>query len=380
MKVHDILQQEAENYILTCYQELGKSGQEMKIRLAEVRKEIDKTGTYEHTYEELQHGAKMAWRNSNRCIGRLFWDSMHVMDERSLEHTGDVAEALLRHISYATNGGKIIPTITAFKPSVQGREGIRIWNHQLIRYAGYDHNGTVIGDPASVAFTKICTELGWKGKGTPFDVLPLVISAGGDKPEIFPIPQELVMEVPITHPDMPAFGDLGLRWYAVPIISDMDLVIGGIRYAAAPFNGWYMGTEIGARNLADQNRYNMLPPVAQVMGLSIASESSLWRDRALVEMNVAVLDSYKQAGVSIVDHHTAATQFRLFEEREEKCGRPVTGNWTWLIPPVSPATTHIFHQSYDNKNISPNFYKKAEDEKAEENQSGEGTPNQCPYH
>ncbi|MGQ0416626.1 nitric oxide synthase oxygenase, partial [Bacillus sp. HC-TM] len=22
------------------------------------------------------------------------------------------------------------------------------------------------------------------------------------------------------------------------------------------------------------------------------------------------------------------------------CGRVVTGNWVWLIPPLSPATTH----------------------------------------
>ncbi|KAF9132481.1 hypothetical protein BGX30_012651 [Mortierella sp. GBA39] len=55
----------------------------------------------------------------------------------------------------------------------------------------------------------------------------------------------------------------------------------------------------------------MLPRVAELMGLSTASETSLWRDRALVEMNVAVLHSYKQAGVSMVDHHTAASQFRL---------------------------------------------------------------------
>ena len=27
----------------------------------------------------------------------------------------------------------------------------------------------------------------------------------------------------------------------------------------APFNGWYMGTEIGARNLADADRYDLLP-------------------------------------------------------------------------------------------------------------------------
>jgi hypothetical protein len=32
--------------------------------------EIDETGTYSHTSDELQFGARLAWRNSNRCIGR----------------------------------------------------------------------------------------------------------------------------------------------------------------------------------------------------------------------------------------------------------------------------------------------------------------------
>jgi nitric oxide synthase oxygenase domain/subunit len=37
----------------------------------------------------------------------------------------------------------------------------------------------------------------------------------------------------------------------------MMLECGGIQFTAAPFNGWYMGTEIG-RDLADINRFNKL--------------------------------------------------------------------------------------------------------------------------
>jgi nitric-oxide synthase len=285
---------------------------------------------------------------------------MVVRDQRHLEHPEDIYASLLNHIESATNGGKIIPTISVFKPPGPNSEGVRIWNHQLIRYAGYETESGIIGDPASVTFTKTCLDMGWNGNRTDFDVLPLLIQSGDSDPVLFNIPDELVLEVPLTHPDYPSFGDLGLRWYAVPIISDMVLVIGGIRYTAAPFNGWYMATEIGARNFADENRYNALPHVAELMGLSTASETTLWRDRALVEMNVAVLHSYKQAGVSIVDHHTAAAQFKLFEQREAECGRPLTGYWNWLIPPVSPATTHIFHHSYDNTLVFPNFLKRSE--------------------
>ena len=48
----------------------------------------------------------------------------------------------------------------------------------------------------------------------------------------------------------------------MPAITNMRLEIGGIDYPAAPFNGWYMGTEIGARNLADADRYDLLPVIA----------------------------------------------------------------------------------------------------------------------
>ena len=86
-----------------------------------------------------------------------------------------------------------------------------------------------------------------------------------------------------------------------------------------------MGTEIGARNLADESRYNMLPQIGNLMGLDIKSNISLWKDRALLELNTAVLHSFKEDGVSIVDHHTAAQQFRKFEEKEMESERSVTG-------------------------------------------------------
>ena len=92
------------------------------------------------------------------------------------------------------------------------------------------------------------------------------------------------------------------------------------------------------------------------MGLDINKNASLWKDRALIEVNEAVLYSFKEDRVSMVDHHTAAQQFKRFEEKEGVCERPVTGNWTWLIPPVSPATTHIFHKPYKNEIKKPNFF------------------------
>ncbi|QHT45337.1 nitric oxide synthase oxygenase [Bacillus sp. SB49] len=347
------LYEKAESFIRQYYHEQGATGSEE--RLEQIKQEISLTGTYTHTFEELEYGAKAAWRNSNRCIGRLFWNSLKVFDRRHLNTEEDIFHALIDHLDYATNNGRIRSTITIFRPE-QEEGAVRIWNHQLIRYAGYEEESGIVGDPASIDITKECMARGWSGSGRAFDVLPLLVQIGDQEPEMFDIPQESILEVSLRHPELEWFEDLGLRWHAVPVISDMRLEIGGIHYTAAPFNGWYMETEIGARNLADEFRYNLLPVVAEAMGLDTKRNRTLWKDRALIELNQAVLHSYKEDKVSVVDHHTAAQQFQLFENKEHQCGREVTGDWSWLIPPVSPASTHIFHSSYENRIETPNYF------------------------
>ena len=347
---------EAGYFIQSCYLELGKNETAIKDRIDRITEEVEETGTYTHSFEELEHGARMAWRNNNRCIGRLFWNTLTVFDARHEQTAEGAFQALLNHIEFATNGGKIRPALTVFPAAQSGPAKLRIWNHQLLRYAGYETNGDILGDSSSVEFTKRCLKLGWTGKGTAFDILPIVIEAAGKGPRYFELPEQVVMEVELKHPKMDRFDGLGVKWYAVPIISDMKMEIGGIHYTMAPFNGWYMGTEIGARNLADEDRYDLLPAVAEIMGLDTKSNRSLWKDKALVELNIAVLESFAEAGVTIVDHHTAAKQFKSFEKKEESAGRAVTGNWAWLIPPMAPATTHIFHKPYKNDIIKPNFF------------------------
>jgi nitric-oxide synthase, bacterial len=349
------LVQEAKEFITSCYQELNKTQDEINERIHAITKQIQTSGSYEHTPFEIDHGAKMAWRNNNRCIGRLFWDQIHTFNRRHLKTEDEIFEAILEHMEYATNGGRIRPAITIFAPQTEHQE-IRIWNHQLIQYAGYQLEDGVIGDPASIPFTEKCIELGWDPKYGKFDILPIVIQVNNQPPKIFDLPEEAALEVNIRHPEYEWFDDLQLKWHGVPFISDMALEIGGIRYTAAPFNGWYMGTEIGARNLADEDRYNMLPHIASLMGLDTKSSISLWKDKALVELNIAVLHSFREDGVSIVDHHTSAQQFKKFEEKEAERGRAVTGNWAWLIPPMSPATTHIFHKPYKNEIVKPNYF------------------------
>ena len=53
-------------------------------RLVQIQDEIKGCGSYWQTSDELVYGAKLAWRNSTRCIGRLHWSSLQVRDMRYL--------------------------------------------------------------------------------------------------------------------------------------------------------------------------------------------------------------------------------------------------------------------------------------------------------
>lgn len=360
----DDLYAKAESFVRQCYEELDQP-EAIESRLAEIRAEIEETGHYEHTPAELEHGAKMAWRNSPRCIGRLYWRSLEVRDRRDVTDAADVHRELCRHLEVARNGGDVRPVITIFPPAVEGEDQVRIWNYQLIRYAGYETDDGIVGDPDERALTAYCQSRGWEGEETRFDVLPHVIQIDDREPELFDVPESVVGRVPITHPDYDWVADLDLEWYDVPAVSSMCLEIGGIQYTAAPFSGWYVAPEISARNFADEDRYDLLPTVGERMGLDTDRPASLWKDEVIVELTRAVLHSYEEAGVKIVDHHTVAEEFELFEQQEEAAGREVAGDWSWLIPPISPATTHMFHTSYDDSMRTPNiFYQDAPYESA----------------
>lgn len=357
---------EATRFINEAYVELCKENL-IEQRLAVIAREIEEKNSYEHTLEEIEHGARMAWRNNNRCIGRLFWQQLQIRDARTVHTTEEIKQTLFNHIEEGTNNGAIRPTLTVFKPNT-----VKIWNEQLIRYAGYIVDGQQIGDPLSNEITALCQRLGWKSPQTDFDVLPLLFQKDETSPMTMQsIPSNLVKEVEITHPDYPKLAELGLKWYAIPVITNMRLEIGGISYDAAPFNGWYMGTEIASRNFVDEQRYNKLDEIAAAFDITTRKNRDLWKDRTLLELNIALLQSYQREKVQVVDHHTAAKQFGQFEQQEKAQNREVTGNWAWLIPPMSPTTTHIFHQRYNNEVKKPNFfYKKSPFDKG----------NGCPFH
>jgi len=361
---------EAEDFLRQCYDENPRLGP-VEPRLAVVRAQAGATGTYVHTPDELAYGAKLAWRNSSRCIGRLYWRSLVVLDRRRARTADEIFSLLVRHLYIAggqvspaggpagddRQAGSLRPVISIFAPARPGEPHARIWNEQLIRYAGYrTEHGERVGDPRNLEFTASMRALGWRSKGEEFDVLPLAIETPDEGVRLFDLPERAVLEVALAHPDYRWFAELGMRWHAVPAISNLRLDIGGISYPMAPFNGWYMGTEIGVRNLADTDRYNLLPVVANMMGLDTSTESSLWRDRALVELNRAVLWSFHRAGIKITDHHTESDRFLAHLRNEERTGRQVPADWTWIVPPLSGGLTKVFHRYYHEADMRPNFY------------------------
>jgi nitric-oxide synthase len=351
------LRTKAISFLKTCYDEM-EIPEKLAGRIEEITKEIENTGTYFHTTDELTHGARMAWRNSNRCIGRLYWKTLKVIDARHLDEDEEILNALQEHIEFAFNKGNIRSTITIFRQQMPNEElGPRILNHQLVRFAGHKQpDGNIIGDPSEVEFTQWCREKGHSFEQKAFELLPHAIQWPNREATMkMPSVPEGIF-IPIVHPEFEWFKELNLFWYGVPIISEMMLEIGGIRYTAAPFNGWYMATEIGSRNFGDINRYNLMPLVAQKIGLDTKNDKTLWKDRALVELNRAVIFSYEKAGVTLSNHHESAEQFIHFESTEERKGRPVTADWIWIVPPMSGSAMEVFHRNYDNTVVTPNFF------------------------
>lgn len=59
-----------------------------ETRLQQVQKDIEATGTFHLTETELIYGAKLAWRNSSRCIGRIQWSKLQVKYGRNMLTNG----------------------------------------------------------------------------------------------------------------------------------------------------------------------------------------------------------------------------------------------------------------------------------------------------
>ena len=354
-KAPGTMAEEAEDFLREFYRS-ERPDDDPTERLGTVMEAIGTQGSWRKTTDELAFAGQLAWRNAPRCIGRLYWKGLHLRDGRDLQTADDIALALFEHVRFAFNGGSIRPAITVFDPGGPKGQAPRIWNPQLQLYAGYRlRSGQQIGDPAQNALTEAIMALGWEPSGSRFEILPLVIQGSDGRPRIFELPDDVRHEVQLSHPGYQTFNAMKLRWHAVPFVSDMRLDAGGIHYPFAPFNGWFVNTEIAARNLTDHNRYNLLEKVAETMGLDQRSERDLWRDKALIMLNEAVIGSFDKAGVRLADHHSATRDFVEFCRVEQRAGREVFGEWMWLVPPVSASLSPLYQQPFANISVKPAY-------------------------
>ncbi|MBN8509523.1 MAG: nitric oxide synthase oxygenase [Burkholderiales bacterium] len=345
------------------YRETGAEAQgapPLATRLADVRRDLQRQGWYDHTPDELAYGTRLAWRHHARCLGRLFWESLEVVGARTVTRPDEIAAGTFAHAAAALGDGRIRSMITVFAPVRGGVLPAYIESKQVVQYAGHPMpDGRVVGDRQHIEATRIARALGWQPPGEPgdFDVLPLVVREPGGRRLLYEVPPEARRELPIVHPTDPGIAALGLRWYAVPCVTGMVLTIGGMDYPCAPFNGFYMGTEIASRNLAEEHRYDWLADVARALGDDPGAPGPpLWKDRALLELNRAVLHSFGLAGVTIIDHHTASEQYMEFARREQAAGRVPSGDWSWLVPPQASPACPVFHLPMRDLHALPNFY------------------------
>ena len=54
-------------------------------RKKEICDSLARSGTYEHTFEELQWGARVAWRNHGASAHRSHWNEVMLLDHRAAD-------------------------------------------------------------------------------------------------------------------------------------------------------------------------------------------------------------------------------------------------------------------------------------------------------
>ncbi|KAG2450637.1 hypothetical protein HYH02_004477 [Chlamydomonas schloesseri] len=128
---------EALEYQELYHRERGNSEETKTERIKAILAEIEETGTYTHTFDELQHGARVAWRNAPKCSNRKFWEELTLLDYRHADTPEAMYLACLDLLEQATLSCVTTANLIAFRPQTPGTsDGPRVWNTQLIRYTG----------------------------------------------------------------------------------------------------------------------------------------------------------------------------------------------------------------------------------------------------
>jgi nitric-oxide synthase len=181
--------EEARAFLTLFYQESGRTKSALGKRWAEVRRSLSKTGTYEHTQQELAYGARVAWRNHGRCIGRLYWES--------------ILDRMVQHARFAWRGSHSFNDLRFCAGPVE-HAACYIESDQITQYAGYiQPDGSVLGDRQNVEATRISASLGFRAPDPRcrFDLLPILMRDRSDRLVLGEVPRNSIREVSIVHPN-----------------------------------------------------------------------------------------------------------------------------------------------------------------------------------
>ena len=342
---------------------------QLSKRLFEVKLGMSASGTYQHTTEELQLGARLAWRNSVKVSLMLLYDGFCVAVLRVLNVLTSIVSLLdfinlsiiheiERHLEIATAGTNLQSVMTVFRPrNLDEPFGIRFWSDQLIRYACYTDEKDptkTMGDVANKHLTQYLIEKKlWipPEERTDHDVLPVVFRMPGcNAPIVHQFDKMHVDEAHIEHPDYPEVAKLGHKWAAVPCICTFNLNLGGVDYGCVPFNGWFASVEI-VRNLMERFQ-GANEKWAKAIGIDTSKR--MWKARLAPEIDAAVLYSFDKAGYTIVDMDTVGKQFMTHCKREQEAGRECPAQWSWiggLTGPINPT----WHKEMRDFRLDPQF-------------------------
>ncbi|CAK4315401.1 unnamed protein product, partial [Aphanomyces euteiches] len=82
----DQVWREAYEFLLEYYRDCHPDGLAgLAARAVEVQDTIMSTGTYFQTREELEYGVRLSWRNASRCIMRIQWRNISLIDARGAD-------------------------------------------------------------------------------------------------------------------------------------------------------------------------------------------------------------------------------------------------------------------------------------------------------
>jgi hypothetical protein len=70
----------------------------------------------------------------------------------------------------------------------------------------------------------------------------------------------------------------------------------------------------------------------------------------------AVIHSFDDAQVAVIEHHFASRQFVTHEMREASAGRPTPAQREQLVPPIGGSTTPVCGRRYEPAVLRPNFF------------------------